>query len=86
MIDKYGFTVQEAIIYKWQFNEGGGFFKALMNAIVLADDYNLAALGEGFPHEVDAIVAWRGDPDNPDYDMAGVMKNKMLKHSDGHQL
>jgi hypothetical protein len=71
---EYNFTAQEKIIFEWQFRMMGGFEKALMEAIVLADGTNMIKLTKGFPTHVVAVQAWRHS------DLVDTMKAKMKKH------
>ena len=52
-------TPGERFIVEWQFRLLGDFRKALMHAIVRADEGNLALLMMGFPLEVGAYLEWR---------------------------
>jgi hypothetical protein len=51
-------TAGEKFIVKWQFRLLGDFKTALVGAIMLADEQNLARLHLGFPGEVDGFLAW----------------------------
>lgn len=42
----------------YQFRRSGGFFKALFDAIKLADVNNLPKVAKGFPEEADAFRVW----------------------------
>lgn len=55
----YGFTKLESIIFRWQFKLMGGFETKLMDAIVLADEDNIAKLTKAYPDHVLAIIHWR---------------------------
>ena len=56
------FTAGEKWIVQWQFRLLGDFNKALVEAIMRADDNNLQRLRNGFPDEVQGFLAWnRGD-------------------------
>ena len=46
----------EEFILMWQYRMLGHFKTALMEAICLADDGNLARLRLGFPNEVDGYI------------------------------
>ena len=49
-------------VLKWQWRQYGSFYRALFDAIKLADDTNLEKLRLGFPVEVAGFLAWdRGD-------------------------
>ena len=52
-------TPGERFITEWQYRLLGDFRKALMDAIVRADEANLTLLMMGFPLEVSAYLAWR---------------------------
>jgi len=59
-------TEAEKWVVKWQYNRSlqllGGFQTALAEAILRADEGNLARLRLGFPDQVDGYLAWsRGD-------------------------
>lgn len=43
---------------EFQFHRSGSFMTALFEAIVRADDENLARLAKGFPEEVEAHKTW----------------------------
>jgi len=49
-----GLTVEERIVYEWQYDLDGGFRHSLMNAISKADGDNLECLRKGFPIHVRA--------------------------------
>jgi len=59
----------------YQYRRSGGFFKALFDAIKVADSDNLPKLAKGFPEEVEAYKTWtrvgvtefaeKVSPDNP---------------------
>jgi hypothetical protein len=49
----------ERIILRWQLDDYGDFHKALWQAMLRADEDNLAKLEQGFPREVAALQAWR---------------------------
>lgn len=59
-------TPAEKWVLKWQWQKAigalGHFEAALAEAIIRADDGNLARLRLGFPDQVDGFIAWsRGD-------------------------
>ena len=58
LIEKYGFTTQEAIVFEWQFSMMGDFQRSLMTTITLADEENLKKIAQGFPHHVEAFKGW----------------------------
>jgi hypothetical protein len=52
----------EQWVVRWQLGLLGDFESALAGAIVRADEGNLERLGQGFPTQVSAYLAWsRGD-------------------------
>jgi hypothetical protein len=56
------FTDATKFVLKWQFGLLGDFQTALAQAIMKADDDNLARLRIGFPDQVDGFLQWnRGD-------------------------
>ena len=52
-------TPLETILLKWQYRLYGDFYTNLWEALVRADDNNIAKLALGFPDEVHALHAWR---------------------------
>jgi len=59
LLENYNFTTEEAIIFEWQFDMMGSFFKNLMQAIMLADGCNLEKISRSYPHHVEALLQWR---------------------------
>ena len=51
-------TESEKSVVKWQFRLCGDFKTALWEAIIRADEDNLARLRYGFPNEVAGYKAW----------------------------
>lgn len=51
-------TPGEQSLYKWQFNEHGGFYMALWTAISRADQHNLMKMARAFPGEVRAYLRY----------------------------
>jgi hypothetical protein len=49
----------ERTILRWQLHDYGDFYTALWEALVRADEDNLARIELGFPLEVSALHAWR---------------------------
>lgn len=49
----------EQIIVQWQYRLYGKFHTALFEAIIAADEPNLAKLERGFPKEVHAFRLWK---------------------------
>ncbi len=61
-LDSPLWTNAEKAVIRWQYRFLGDFGVALWDAIVRADDDNLARLHLGFPTEVDGFLAWnKGD-------------------------
>ena len=53
------FTRGQMFVLGWQYQFAGSFMKALAEAMVKADVYNMAQLGRGFPEEVAAMNAYQ---------------------------
>ena len=49
MFEEYKLTDEERLIYKWQYNLFGDFYKNLMKAVCVADQSNLNCLALGYP-------------------------------------
>ena len=58
ILESPAWTDGEKFVVKWQFQVLGHFKTALMDAIKLADEKNLARLELGFPDEVQGFRAW----------------------------
>jgi len=54
-----GFTDLEIIIIRWQLNDFGHFYKALMEAVSCADAKNTERIRRGFPDHVKAMEKFR---------------------------
>ncbi len=54
-----GFTPEERAIIQWQYGFYGSFYKALFEAICLADDSNIEKIAKGFPVEVSAYKRYK---------------------------
>jgi len=54
-------TDEEVFIVKWQYRSLSDFKKALMHAIICADEENMLRLSLGFPMEVSAYKRFRGE-------------------------
>ena len=55
-------TESEEFIFKWQYRALGQFKTALIEAIMLADDDNIAKLYLGFPNEIDGYISYTQIP------------------------
>ena len=54
-------TEGEIFILKWQYNLHGDFKKALVLAIIKADNFNRSRLHKGYPSYVDAYMKYAGE-------------------------
>jgi hypothetical protein len=62
ILKDHGFSPEEICIVRWQLNDYGGYYTALMEAITRADSQNLEKLRKGYPVEVAAIERFKDLP------------------------
>lgn len=55
-------TLEEEAVYKWQYRLHGDFKSRLFDAIMFADNNNLAKLHKAFPVEVDGYLLYTSHP------------------------
>lgn len=61
MAERLGMSRDKAFIVEWQYGYAGGFTKALIGAMVVADDFNLEKISKGFPEEVNGYKKYRNE-------------------------
>lgn len=77
ILKQHGFTAQEICIVRWQLEDYGGFYTALMEAITRADLINIEKLRKGFPVEVGAMIKFKAMPPDGEPDFYEEIATKL---------